>query len=415
MRTILYEGIKQAIGQLLGNKLRSFLSLLGITIGIFCIISVKSSVDSLEENIKDSFKKLGTDVLYLSKMPWGEDPSQNYWKYMRRPNPSYKDYEAIVKNVHSAEMASFAVFSGGKIVKFASNFVENAFVVGSTLEYPKMFNIQLEDGRFYTNGEYQKGSNACVIGATLAENLFPSIDPIGKTIQLAGHSMYVTGVIKKSGNALINPLKFDMAIFLPYTMMKKIFNTKPDGPFSNSSVNIKAKKGVNLAILEDDVIAALRANHRLQPVEDNDFSLNEISILDGFINAFFKVLNLAGFAIGGFSILVGMFSVANIMFVSVKERTNIIGIKKALGARRNIILLEFLVESIILCILGGIIGLLVVFLTMLVLTKVLQFDIYLSINNIITGIGLSAVIGILAGLIPAIQAAKMDPVEAMRK
>ena len=415
MKTVIYEGIKQAIGQLLGNKLRSFLSLLGITIGIFCIISVKSAVDSLEENIRESFRKLGTDVLYLSKMPWGEDPFQNYWKYMRRPNPSYKDYEVINKHVSSAQLVSFSVFAGQKTARFKSNSVENSFIVGCTLEYPEIFNLQLSDGRFFTPNEYQNGAFCCVLGSTIAENLFPGIDPIGKTINLSGYKAYVIGIIKKSGNDIINPLKFDQAMIIPFTMMKKIFNTKPEGPFSNTSVSIKAKKGVNLEILKDDVIAAIRANHRLHPKESNDFSLNEVSLLDSFIKAFFGVLNVAGLVIGGFSILVGMFSVANIMFVSVKERTNIIGIKKALGARQNVILLEFLVESVILCLLGGILGLLIVLLTVMVLSKILDFDIFLSLNNILTGIGLSALIGILAGFIPAMQAAKMDPVEAIRK
>ncbi len=415
MRTVLYEGIKQAVGQLLANKLRSILSLLGITIGIFCIISVQSAVDSLEENIKDSFRKLGTDVLYLSKMPWNEDPFQNYWKYMRRPNPNYEDYQNILKQVPSAEMVSFSVFSGQKSAKFNSNSVENAFLVGCTLEYPQIFNLQYENGRFFTQSEYQKGTFCCVIGSTIAEKLFPFIDPVGRSIKVSGYKVYITGVIKKSGNDIINPLKFDECIILPYTMMKKVFNTKPEGPFANTSVNIKAKKGVDIEILKDDVIAALRASHRLHPQEKNDFSLNEISILDSFINVFFGILNLAGWVIGGFSILVGMFSVANIMFVSVKERTNIIGIKKALGARQSVILLEFLVESVILCLVGGVVGLLVVFGTVTLLTKILDFDIFLSWSNIITGLGLSAIIGILAGLIPALQAAKMDPVEAIRK
>lgn len=415
MLNVIIEGVKQAIGQLLGNKMRSFLSLLGITIGIFCIITVKSSVDSLEENIRESFRKLGTDVLYLSKMPWAEDPWENYWKYMRRPNPSYEDYEMIKNKVSSAEMSSFAVFAGNKIAKFNNNNVENIFLVGCTPEYAGIFNIQLDNGRFFSPLEYENGIYCCVIGYNVADQLFPSIDPIGKSIKVSGYKAYVTGVIKKSGNDIINPLKFDDCIIFPYSTMTKFLNTKTDGPFANSSVNIKARKGVSLDILKDDVIATLRARHKLQPKQENDFALNEISILDQFLNAFFKVLNIAGFTIGIFSILVGMFSVANIMFVSVRERTNIIGIKKALGAEPKVILLEFLVESVILCIIGGLIGLAVVFLTVTILTKALNFDIYLSWGNIITGLVVSAVIGILAGFIPAFQASRMDPVEAIRK
>ncbi len=412
---IIEGAFSQAIQQLLGNKLRSFLSLLGITIGIFCIIGVKSAINSLEDNIKGSFEKLGNDVIYLSKMPWGEDPGQNYWKYQRRPQPCIEDLEAIQGKVKSADKAAFTVFLGSKIAKFNSNSVENIVALGVTFDYVEIFKLKFEKGRYLTPTEYNNGKDLIVIGNTVAEQLFGALDPIGKDIIFFGHKMRVVGVIEKSGRDLFNPINFDECILLSYESARKVANVKPKfGPFG-TSLNVKAADGVSVEQLKDDVTGVLRGIHRLKPREDNDFSLNEMSILTALLDNIFVALNLMGIIIGGFALVVGMFSVANIMFVSVKERTNIIGIKKAIGAKSSVILLEFLIESIILCIIGGILGLLLIFGIAALLTLVLPFDIYLSWQNAATGVIASVVVGIVAGMIPAIQASKMDPVEAIRQ
>jgi putative ABC transport system permease protein len=412
---IIEGAFAQAIQQLLGNKLRSFLSLLGITIGIFCIIGVKSAINSLEDNIKGSFEKLGNDVIYLSKMPWGEDPGQNYWKYQRRPQPSIEDLEAIQAKVRTADKAAFTVFLGSKIAKFNSNSVENIVALGVTFDYVEIFKLKFEKGRFLTPTEYSNGKDLIVIGNTVAEQLFGALDPIGKDIIFFGHKMKVVGVIEKSGRDLFNPINFDECILLSYECARKVANVKPKfGPFG-TSLNVKAADGVSVEQLKDDVTGVLRGIHRLKPREDNDFSLNEMSILTALLDNIFVALNLMGIIIGGFALIVGMFSVANIMFVSVKERTNIIGIKKAIGAKSSVILLEFLIESIILCIIGGILGLLLIFGIAALLTLVLPFDIYLSWQNAATGVIASVLVGIIAGMIPAIQASKMDPVEAIRQ
>jgi len=227
--------------------------------------------------------------------------------------------------------------------------------------------------------------------------------------------MEVIGVLEKEGESLINVLNFDQSIVISYELARKIANLKPNHPFGNSSVNIKAAEGVPMPELRDDVTGALRGERRLKPREESDFSLNEISIISNFMDSFFGVLNMVGYFVGGFAILVGMFSVSNIMFVSVKERTNIIGIKKALGAKRYIILLEFLIEAAILCLLGGVVGLILVFAITTLLTQIIDFELYVSLNNIIFGVVLSVVVGVVSGLIPALQASQMDPVEAMRQ
>ncbi len=271
--------------------------------------------------------------------------------------------------------------------------------------------MQFEKGRFFSSLEYHTGARQVVLGNVVAEQLFGTLDPIGRTIKMDGIPIQVIGVLKKSGKNLLDPINFDDCFVLSYTFAKYGIGIQID---NNTSLNAKAASGVSLAQLQDDVIGTLRAERRIRPTEENNFAVNELSMISGLLNNVFGVMNLAGFIIGIFALIVGMFSVANIMFVSVKERTNIIGIKKALGAQRFFILLEFLIESIILCIIGGIIGLLLVYAVVTIVSNLLDFKIYLSFNNIMWGVLTSILVGILSGVIPALQAAKMDPVEAIR-
>ena len=410
---VLMESVSQAIQQLTANKLRSFLSLLGITIGIICIIGVQSAVDSLEDNVRGSIEKLGDDVLYIQKMPWDEDPGQNFWKYQRRPTPAFADFKVIQEKVKSAGNVDYHVFIGTKTIKYRSSSVDRVFTVAVTYDCGEMFNLAFEKGRYYTRTEYDYAMNKVVIGHTVAKELFGPIDPIGKVVKISGHKMEIIGVIEKSGEDLLKVMNFDEAILFGYETAKKVANVQSNHPFG-ATVNVKAAEGVSLDQLKDDVTGVLRAQRRLKPKEENNFALNNISLLASIMDSFFGALSMAGLIIGGFAIFVGMFSVANIMFVSVKERTNIIGIKKALGAKQIVILLEFLVESVILCLIGGALGLLLVFGIVNGLSSTIPFDIYLSTNNIINGIILSVVIGVLSGFIPAFQAARMDPVDAIR-
>jgi len=411
---VITEAVRQAFQQLVANKLRSFLSLLGITIGIFCIIGVQSAVDSLETDVRSSFDKLGNDVIYVSKFSWAEDPGRNYWKWMRNPNISYKDFEAVSQKATLADMTSFHVFLGMKTLKYRSYSVDNAFLLGVTYDYGNVFNFEFEKGRYFSQTEYFYGKNQCILGYQVAEELFGAIDPIGKRIKLMGRELEVIGVLTQNGKDLVSIMNFDQGVFVSYELARKIVNLNSNDRFGNSVLTVKANQDVPLEQLEGQLTGVMRAHRRLKPKEKNNFALNELSVLTQVLDGFFSVLNQLGLIIGIFAILVGVFSVVNIMFVSVKERTNIIGIKKALGAKRYIILLEFLIESIILCILGGIIGLALVYVILQILSASIGYEIYLAWNNILNGLLWSISIGILSGVIPAWQAARMDPVEAIR-
>jgi putative ABC transport system permease protein len=414
---IIQEGAMQAWQQLIANKLRSFLSLLGVTIGIFCIIGVKSAVNSLEDNIRNSMKKLGNDVIYIEKFSWSEDPGQNYWKWMRRPNFSFTEYEVLQERLKLADKVGFWQFLGAKTAKWRSSSVENVFFLGITEDCKDLFHLEFEnEGRFMSSVEYHSGADVCVMGYQIAESLFgPGIDPVDREINVSGRKLRIIGVLKKSGNDLLKPFNFDQAVLVGFNLARRGFNVRREGQFERTSVSVQAKPGVNLDDMQDEIVGVLRAERRLKPREENNFAMNTLSILSGLFDGVFGVLNLAGALIGGFALLVGMFSVANIMFVSVKERTNLIGIKMALGAKRWFILLEILVEAVILCLAGGLLGLFFIWIVTAIISKVLEFEIALSLSNILFGIFTSVAVGILSGMIPARQASKMDPVEAIRK
>ena len=412
-RQVLTESFRQAWQSLTGNKLRSFLSLLGISIGIFCIIGVLSAVDSLEDNVRSSFDKLGNDVIYVDRFSWAEDPGQNFWKWMKRPQPSFKDFKAIQTKVQAAEMTSFYTVVGIKTAKYRSNSVEGGFLVGVTEDSGNLFGFEYADGRYFSKSELTTGAPKIILGGVIAKELFGSIEPVGKKIKVGGRKLEVIGVLKENGESLVDIMNFDEGVIITYELAKKFANLK-EGNNMGSAISVKAKAGFDVEDLKEEMRGVLRARRKLKPREGDDFALNELSLLSNLLDVVFSVLNSAGWMIGGFALIVGMFSVANIMFVSVKERTSLIGVKKALGAKRYVILLEFLIESIILCIIGGLFGMAFIWLLLKGISSALDFPLYLDVGNATFGLTVSIITGILAGVIPAIQASNMDPVVAMR-
>lgn len=405
-----------AAAQLWSNKLRTFLSLLGISIGIFCIISVLAAVDSLEKNILSGFSELGSDVIYVEKQPWTEDPGQNYWKYLKRPDPDFKDFEAIKRKSKLASRAAYCYFSGGSTMKYKNNSLQGGFIMGSTPDYVDIQGIELAEGRFWTKREYQNGTDAIIIGNLIKNELFGETSAVGKEIKMLGRKFRVIGVIKEEGENFFNFIDFDEVAWMGLNTMRKFYRVGQ--PYGNQNggqlLMAQVKDGYTLDELKDELTGIIRATRRIRPFDSENFALNEISMLGDAIAPVISALNIAGFIIGIFSLLVGMISVANIMFVSVKERTGLIGVKKALGARQFFILMEFLLESIFLCIVGGIMGLLFVFMLLKLISAVIPFEMWLSPGNVIIGVSVSVVVGILAGVVPAWLASRLDPVVAMR-
>jgi len=411
---VIIESIRQAFSSLVGNKLRSFLSLVGITIGIFCIISVKTAVDSLQNNVREGLSELGSEMIYVEKFPWDQDWENEYFKYLRRPDPGLSDYEVIKEKSKLADKVAFSIFDGGKTIKYKSSSVSGVTIKGSTYEFQDVQNLDIEKGRHFTLAEYNSGANKVIIGSMVADELFENINPIGKQVTLFGQNYNVIGVLKKEGESMFNFMNFDDCLWISLTNARRFMNIK-DGINIGESLVVKNKSGVSTDELKGELTGILRSHRRLRPKDKDNFSLMEMSSLDQVLEGFFKTLNVAGFVIGGFALIVGMFSVANIMFVSVKERTNIIGIKKALGAQKLIILLEFLVEAVVLCLLGGIVGLLLSYGVIQLISSGLDFKMELTSNNALAGIAVSIFVGIASGIIPAFLASRLDPVVAIRQ
>ncbi len=407
---LLKESFLFAYHSVIVNKLRTFLSLFGITIGIFAIISVFTVLDWMESSIRENIASLGDNTVYIHKYPWGMNRDQPWWELIKRPVPNFREYEDLKKRVHSAEAMAFAIQTQ-VTVKYKNNSAENITFFSTTHDYQDIRSFEIEQGRYFSLFESRSGKNRAILGAELAEKLFENENPVGKVITIRGRKLLVSGVMKKEGMGGISDEGFDRIVMVPISFTRSMINLRSE--YLNPMIIVKAKRNVSMIELQDDLTANLRAIRRLNPGEENDFSLNQASTIAQSMESIFSGINLGGWIIGGFSILVGGFGIANIMFVSVKERTNIIGIQKALGAKNNFILQQFLYESIILSLVGGLIGLIMVLAGTILINSLWDMNMYLTIGNVFLALFISGSIGVISGYAPAQSASRLDPVEAI--
>ncbi len=404
------ESVLFAWQSLTGNKLRSFLSLLGITIGIFAIILVFTIVDSLENNIRGSIQSLGNNVVYIQKWPWSFGPEYPWWKYINRPTPQYYELDELQKKAKTTQAIAYRL-GARRTIKYKSNSIQNAVIAGISHDFYKIKNFDLTSGRYFTQNETEGGYHLALIGAKIAEGLFPNEDPLGKEIKIAGQKATVIGILKKEGESLLG-FSFDYQVITPFNFSRYILD--PRSERADPTIYVKARPAVSNAEMMDELTGLLRGIRRLKPMAEPNFALNETSLLSQGFDALFDVIGTAGWIIGGFSILVGGFGIANIMFVSVRERTNLIGIQKSLGAKNIFILFQFLSESVMLSAIGGFFGLLLTWIITSLGKGVIDMDISLTGTNIVLGLTISVLIGIISGFIPAYSASQLDPVEAIR-
>jgi putative ABC transport system permease protein len=395
------ESISFALQALRVNKLRTILSLLGITIGIFSIIAVFTVTDALERKVRTDVESLGNNVIYIQKWPWvpesGEGGEYPWWKYMNRPLPGYKEMDELADRIGTADAMAYVATISGQLIKYENSSVENAEIQCVSHNYQDIKSFELKNGRYFTEVESQTGRPVCLIGDNIATALFPDGDALSRVLSVRG--------------SLVD-ISLDNSMVIPVNYARNLVNLRSNQ--MDPYIMIKAKPGISGMELKDDVKGAMRSIRRLRPREDDDFALNEISLLSGQLEGMFGMLNAAGWVIGMFSILVGGFGIANIMFVSVRERTHIIGIQKSLGSKNYFILLQFLVEAVVLCVIGGLVGLLLVMGAASLASHIFDFRMVLSGSNILTGLTISCIIGVVSGFIPAFSASRLNPVEAIR-
>ncbi|MCR5887930.1 ABC transporter permease [Hymenobacter sp. J193] len=411
-----FESFRFAWQALRANLLRTVLSLLGVTVGIFAIIAVFAVVDSLEANVRQSMSFVGDKVIYVQKWPWSFGGDYPWWKYFNRPNPSIQEFRELQRMLSPENNRGVAVFAarGGNTLKAGNNSVESIAVQGVTIDYRLISDVPVQEGRYFTAQEMDAARNVAIVGYEIAHNLYPNGSALGQEFRTHGQKFNIIGVMQKEGKKLLDTPSNDTNCLVPLSAFTKMFALSTgSGGGAQATIGIKGvDSDPGMLNLESEVQGAMRTIRGLKPREEDSFALNRPEMLANAISQLFSIIGIAGAVIGSFAILVGGFGIANIMFVSVKERTNIIGIQKSLGAKNYFILFQFLFEAVFLCLLGGGAGIFLVYLITLIPQDAMP--IFLSAGNIALGLTVSVVIGVLAGIIPAVMAANLDPVIAIR-
>ncbi|MEJ7588163.1 MAG: ABC transporter permease [Ferruginibacter sp.] len=406
---ILRNSLRLTLQELRVNKLRTALSLTGVAFGIFCIIGVLATVNSLERNIQNEVKTLGSNTIYIDKWEYSGGPDKPWWKFQQRPVMKFEEMDLIKERSQLVEDVSFLIRSGGNL-SYKDDIIQNASVYGIVEGQMTIQPIAFDQGRYISAAEFNSGTSVGLIGYDNAEKLYGTAEKaLGKYFDIKGKKVTIVGVIKKEGKNFIG-WDYDNCIMLPYKFCKQIVSED----WANPVIIAKGKDNVTTDALTNELEGIMRQIRRLSPTQEDNFSLNSVEAFSKAITSLFGTVNIVGGLIGVISLIVGMFGIANIMFVTVKERTSMIGLKKAIGAKRGSILFEFLLEAAILCLMGGAFGLTFVYILTLILSGPLKFPVYISIPLLVGTVIICLVVGILAGIFPASRAARMDPVVAIR-
>jgi len=401
-----------ALQELRVNKLRTFLSLFGITIGIFCIIGVLATVNSLQYKVQNDIKQFGNNTIYIDKWEYSGGPDYPWWKFVNRPEPKYDEVKFIKDKSTLAKYTSYFNSTNATVV-YENYQMSNVGIYAVGEEFANIQTVEIAYGRYLNQSEFLNGSMAAVAGYEIAEQLFGEAQrAVGKSVSFDGHHVTIIGVIKKQGQSFVGGFDYDHCLILTYRAWASIYNV--NGNNMQPFIMVNAKNGVSSVALSDELKGIMRQLRRLSPTEEDNFALNDVNQFSQQVSGFFGTVNIGGWAIAGLSLIVGAFGVANIMFVTVRERTSQIGLKKAIGAKSRTILTEFLLESAFLCVLGGLIGLFLVWVLAMILSGILPFPIIIAGNIITLAFSICVILGILSGIIPASIAARMNPVVAIR-
>lgn len=409
MSTILFElreGLAIAWRAIRANKIRAALTMLGIFIGVTAVVLMSTAIKGIDNSFKNGISALGSDVLYIDKWSWFSN--EEWWKMRNRKNITMEEFYKF-KELAKLPIAVAPVRNSRQTIKYKDKRVEGIFLNGSSSDYVKTTNFTFDQGRFYSEIESNASRNVAVIGSEINKQLFPRNDALDKTIKIGGVNYKVVGVLAEQGSVVLGPFNPDNQVFIPIGTIFKNFVSRHR---NSVTINVRAASPELVDETKAEAIGIMRKIRGLTYDEENDFSVNQQEALQQQYNSVVGVIQIAGLFITGLSLFVGAIGIMNIMFVSVKERTKEIGLRKAIGAKRRTILAQFLLESSVICLLGGLVGLIAAILLSLMLNQFFPTSIQYSV--VIIAILISLLTGIISGLAPAYTAAKMDPVDALR-
>ena len=409
MRYILFElkeGLLIAFRALRTNKVRTSLTMLGIFIGITVVVLMSTAIKGIDNSFQQGISALGSDVLYIDKWAWFSN--EDWWKLRNRKSIDMADYEQF-KELAKLPIAVAPVINSQQLIKFNDRRIEGVFLNGSSSDYVKTTNFTFEQGRFYNDVESNASRQVAVIGSEISKKLFPRGDGLDKTIKIGGANFRIVGILAEQGSFILGPWNPDNQVFIPIGTIFKNFIAEHRGTVT---LNVRAPDPSMVEETKAEAEGVMRKVRGLKYDEENDFSINQQEGLMENYNSVVGVIQIAGLFITGLSLFVGAIGIMNIMFVSVRERTKEIGIRKAIGARRRTILVQFLLESSAICLLGGIAGLIAAILGSMMLNQ--YFPTSIQPSAVVIAIGVSGLTGILSGFAPAYTASKLDPVDSLR-
>jgi len=405
------ESFRIAITQIRANMMRSVLTALGVIIGIVAVTLMGTAINGIDIGFQNSLAMLGEDVLYIQKWPW--HGVEDWWNYQNRPPFKIDDAEALNRIIESTpnSLLEVAVPTAGRntSVKAGANSISGVFILGTTADYSRLVTADITEGRLFNEVEASAGRPVCVVGSSVAESLFPGRSALDQTVEVKGQHLLVIGVLAKQGEFL-GLFSFDNQMVVPLNALRKFYGTR-----FGVEIRVKVKDKTQLAASSEELVGAMRRVRGQLPGERDNFSVNQQEAFKEQLDPVKRGIAMAGLFITGLALFVGAIGIMNITFVSVKERTKEIGTRKALGARRRTILLQFLIEAVSISLIGGIVGLMLTFGTCLVLKQAMPaLPVEFSVSLVLVSMIVSIVTGVVSGFAPAWGASRLDPVVALR-
>jgi putative ABC transport system permease protein len=405
------ESVRIAFTQILANKMRSLLTALGVIIGIVAVTLMGTAINGIDASFQNSLAILGDDILYIEKWPWAR--TDDWWNYQNRPAIRLEHAESLNRVFEATPRSQLEVavpvIARNTTVKLGANRATGVRTLGTTADYARTATIDISEGRLFSDAEAQSGRLVCVVGADVAETVLPGISPVGQTVMINNQPFLVIGILAKQGSFL-GLFSLDNQVLIPVTAYKRFF-----GALNGVQLRIKMKDKNQRTAAIDELVGAMRRVRAQLPGERDNFSINEQQAFKAQLDPIKSGIALVGLFITGLSLFVGAIGIMNITFVSVKERTKEIGTRKALGARRRTILMQFLIEAVSICAVGGVVGLAVTFaICQVAAAAVPAFPIVFSFSLVLVSMAVSILTGIVSGFAPALGASRLDPVVALR-